>query len=446
MPRWVMLSLMGALAFTLALGLPLKTALQPEVPVSVSVTVDGEPADAMVLVLRGEALVAVEYTDVHTPGQARFGLTPGAYTLQVEHGAGFVARPQRRALSVHAGQSVEVEVAIARVFNPQARGYYGVDLHVHTGVSAESTLRIFGIPNHGNTPVDQAVGVQLAAGLDVAFISDHNSVAGHEPFAQTATERGVPFLLSEEITTVLWGHFNPISLELGRLVEFGFAKTPSQFFAESRQAGATVIQVNHPYSPGFGYFFLEKQPQFDDTFDAVEAFNGDFGDDDLQAVLRLFSFWNAGRHVVATAVSDDHFWKELGTRYGTPRTYLAVGGPLSTAAALDALTAGRATLSYGPLIDLRAGDVGPGGTLTLKPGALPPIFAEIEGVDGLDGLTAELLYNGAVVASVSLSGTSQRVEFSSAELGPGWVAVRVTSSPRRYRALTNPVWLVPAGG
>ncbi len=441
MPRWVLLSLMGALALTLSLGLPLKTAVQPEVPVTVRVTLDGAPADALVLALRGQTTVAVEYTDVHAPGTARLSLSPGAYTLQVEHGAGFLARPERRELVVRPGEPVELDVDVVRLFDPRTRGQYGVDLHTHTAVSAEATQRIFGIPNHGDTPVDQAVGVQLAAGLDVVFISDHNSVAGHARFAETAAARGAPALFSEEITTVLWGHFNPISLNVGEGVEFGFSKTPAQFFDESRQAGATLIQVNHPYSAGFGYFFLEDRPQFDDGFQAVEAFNDHFGDDDLQTVRRLFAFWNDGRRVVATAVSDDHFWKELGTRYGTPRTFLLLDGPPEAAAALDALAAGRAYLSYGPLLHVEADGVGPGGTLTLQPGALPAITAEVEAVDGLEGLTAELVHNGAAVASVPLGGSAQRVAFAPEGLGPGWVAVRVTSSPRRYQALTNPIWL-----
>jgi len=414
---------------------------EASVPVTVNVTVDGQPADAMIRVLRENKLFQVEYTDVHTPGLAAFELPPGQYTLQVEHGARFTALPQRRDVRVEAGAPVELAVDIQRLIVPSAQGYYSADLHTHTIASAESTFRIFGIPNHGSTPVDQLVAVQLAADLDVMFISDHNSVSGHELFAQTAQARGAPYLLSEEITTVLWGHFNAYSLEPGRLVEFDFIKLPGRFFAEARANGAQMVQINHPLSTGFGYFFIQNQPQFDPSFDAVEVFNDHFEEDDAQTILRLFQFWNQGKRYVATAVSDDHDWKIMNTEYGTPRTYVHVGGTLSAQSFLDALQAGHAFVTYGPLIFVNAAGKIPGDALEATKGQTIQLDVLVQSVNALEGVQAELIRNGQKVQTVAVSGTDQAIAFAETADKDGWYVVRLLDGARRYLAMTNPIWV-----
>lgn len=441
MSRWKLFSL-GSLALFLFLIFSFQASTQPGVTVSVTTTVDGLLADGLIKIFQDDQLVQVEYTGVHTPGRAEFQLTQGDYTLQIEHGAGFISLLQRREITVKPGSPIELAVDIKRLLDPSDDGYYSADLHVHTVASAPPTLAIFGIPNHGVTPVDQAVAAQLAAGLDVMFISDHNTAEGHEEFAQTARERGVPFLLSEEITTTRWGHFNAYSLSPGELVEFTFAKLPTEFFAEARANGAAMIQVNHPLNAIGGYFFVSDQPEYDPNFDAVEAFNGAFGDDDLFTVLRLFDFWNEGRRYVATAAADDHDWKRMGTQYGTPRTYAFVEGELSAEKFLDSLNAGRAFVSYGPLVVLSAnGTAEPGATLQLDLGAAVTLSAKIESVSSLDGLQAEIVRNGQSVQSFELSGQRQKIVFVDTPQTDAWYVVRLLSATRKYLALTNPIWV-----
>lgn len=438
--RWIFL-IWSAFSWVFPLSFLTASTTDPSVPVTLNVTVDGQPADGLIRVLQGERLVQVEYTDVRTPGLAAFELAPGQYTLQVEHGAGFTALPQRREVRVEAGAPVELTVDVQRLLTPSSQGYYAADLHAHTIASAESTFRIFGIPNHGSTPVDQLVAVQLAADLDVMFISDHNSVDGHELFAQTAQARGVPYLLSEEITTVLWGHFNAYSLEPGKLVEFDFTKPPARFFAEARQSGAQMIQINHPLSTGFGYFFIQNQPQFDPQFEAVEVFNDHFSEDDAQTILRLFQFWNQGTRYVATAVSDDHDWKVMGNEYGTPRTYVHVAGTLSAQGFLDALKAGRAFVSYGPMLFVSADEKIPGDTLEATKGQTIRLSVHAQSTEALEGVQADLIRNGQKVQSIPVTGMDQTIVFEQTVDKDGWLAVRLLDGARRYLAMTNPIWV-----
>ena len=417
---------------------------QEPASVVLRVTLAGAPADALVEVVRAAdgGLVSLEYTDVRAPGEARFSLAPGDYVLFVSQGAGFTMEPVALEITAEPGAIHELSAELERRFDPRQRGYYGADLHAHSAASAPAMERDFGIRNHGVTPVDQLVAVQRAADLDVMFISDHNSVDGHELFARTAEERGLPYVLSEEITTLKWGHFNPYSLEPGALVPFSPEKLPQEYFAEARAAGAELIQINHPLDPLSGYLLTMKDPAFDDSFDVVEAMNGAFEDDDFYAVERLFRFWNEGRRYVAVAVSDDHDWKEPGDRYGSPRTYVHVEGELTAERFLDALQQGHVFATYGPLVYVTAnGSAIPGDSVPA--GEPVRLEVQIESVSPLDGLRAEVVRGGRRVASFDLEGHESSIVWEDPEIPQegSWYVVRLVDPERRYRALTNPIWV-----
>lgn len=437
--RWRLLSV---ILFALALGFAPQALTESEATVTVLVSVGGQPADALIRISKEGELIRVAYTDVHTPGEARFELPAGKYTISVEHGAGFTSLPKTLEIAVEEGSPLEVGVALERLFDPRQRGYYSADLHLHTIASAAAMKRDFGIENHGVTPVDQAVGVQLAADLDVMFISDHNSTDGHELLAQTAQQRGVPYVLSEEITTLRWGHFNPYSLRPGELVEFRFDKTPAEFFEEARAKGAAIIQVNHPLTPGMGYFFVRNDPEFDPSFDAVEVLNGSFDESDLETIRQLFRYWNERARYVATAYSDDHDWMELDTQYGTPRTYAFVEGELTAESFIESLKGGHAFVTYGPLVFLRANESAiPGDVVSLSLGEMITLRAEIQSVRPLEGAVAEIVKDGQSVASFELAGREQTISFEDRPDKDGWYLLRILDSQRKYLAMTNPIWV-----
>ena len=446
----------SGLAKTLALAaglclasLGLFGAAEPNAPARVvlHVALEGQPVDALIQAFRAEGqLAAVEYTDVLTPGEARLELVPGAYTLSIEHGAGFLSEPEQLELTLEAGTARELSVELKRQFDPRAEGYYSVDTHAHSEAGNPAMKRDFGIPNEAATPTDRLVGVQLAEGLDVVFLSDHNSVDGHALFAEIAQARGVPFLLSEEITTLKWGHFNPYTLEPGALVAYSPTKTPSEYFAEARANGAAIIQINHPLEPGLGYFFARSKPEFDDSFDVVEVFNGPYTEDDRYAVEQLFRYWNEGKRYVAVGVSDDHDWKEMSVRYGMVRTYVHLGAtPLSgqrdVERFLEALKAGHAFATYGPLVFVEANDGAiPGDTLPLKPNEAVQLRIKIQSVQPLDEVRAEIVKDGRRVATFELSGHEHLLEFEDQPMQNAWYAVRLRSSQQDL-ALTNPIWI-----
>src|SRR5271155_2547489 len=84
----------------------------------------------------------------------------------------------------------------------RSRHWYSADLHHHAD-QAEAV-----------TPPADLARSQLAAGLDLLFVSDHDSMANHRALQAIAARRGVPFIPSVELSAS-WGHFNAYPLTLG---------------------------------------------------------------------------------------------------------------------------------------------------------------------------------------------------------------------------------------
>ncbi len=430
----------GLAILVLCLSMALYASSQSLGRIEITVTWNGQPTDAWVRVLRADKVIDAFYTDVHAPGRISLNLSSGAYVLSIEHGAGFTSLPEIRPVQVEAEKTIALGVAIQRTVNPRFWNYYSADLHVHTLASAAAHKRIFNIDNHGVTPVDQTVGVLLGADLDVVFISDHNSTDGHELFAKTAQQRGVPFILSEEITTISWGHWNPMPLPLNGLVEYTIPdREPNYYFGESRKKGATIIQANHPLSPNFGYFYTRERSGFDESFDTVEVFNGPFNPSDERAIQALFEYWSAGKRYVAVGVSDDHDWKELHTWYGSARTYVYVESELTAERWLASLKAGHAFVTHGPMIRFIANEKAiPGTTLELKAGESVRFRADLQSVTPLK--RAVLIKDGEVLRTFDLEGMETTIEFTDTPEVKTWYVLRVYAEDGD-QALTNPIWV-----
>ena len=132
-------------------------------------------------------------------------------------------------------------VAVKTLFNASTRGWYSADLHHHAD-QAEAV-----------TPPADLARSQLAAGLDLLFVSDHDSTVNHAALMKIAAVRGIPFIPSMEISPS-WGHFNAYPLEPGQKLQIDPGKANiDEILREARRQGAVVVQANHPVIP-FGYF------------------------------------------------------------------------------------------------------------------------------------------------------------------------------------------------
>jgi hypothetical protein len=416
--------------------------------VDVTVTMDGEPTDAQIIARNASSgdVAAVEYTNVTNPGTATLQLDPGTYEIEFDAGGGIVSEREYRAVTVDS-EGASVSADVTRLYEPNDRNWYGADRHVHTEFSADSSA-----------PLEEVVAAQLGAQLDVLTITDHNDVRGHSPFKDLAQQHGMPYTLSEELTTDIdgddpvqrvrnresadWGHFNPYPLPEGRLVDW--TGDPVDFFGDSRAAGAEVIQANHPMRDG-NYFTPSRlnRSTWNDSFDAAEVYNRGYDSDEAGTIQQMFEFWNQGYRYTATASTDDHSTESLGNEYGTPRTYVYMDEPPSgnSSRHADAIDGQHAFVSYGPLVYFETeGGAIPGDNVSSASGEIT-LTADIENVGELANAT--LVRNGTPVKNFSLSETTDTIEYETDVDGTKWYVLRVRdeAGAQGTRAMTNPIYV-----
>jgi len=421
-----------------------------EESVTVTVTMNGEPADAQVVVRDADGAVeTIEYTDPLDPGRANVSLEPGQYRFEIDAGGGFVSEKVYRNVTVDSEETLRVDVD--RRYDPNDRGYYAADLHAHSIYSADTT----------GSPMEEFVAAQLAADLDVLFISDHNTAQGHTEFMEYARSRGVPYLLSNELSTEndadrgldraptysggSYGHFNVYPIEAGQPVDW--TGDPDDFFGAARAAGAEIIQANHPLRDG-NYFYYVDSEEYNASYETVEVYSG-FYLNRSGTLAQLFEFWNQGYRYTAVGVSDDHQSGTLryGNEYGNARTYVYMNesptGPSTDFAA--AIDGQHAFATYGPLVYFEtAGGAIPGQNATATNGTVN-LTAEIRNVGELS--SARLVKDGTPVRNFTLTGEQATIEYRASVEGSSWfvLQVRDESGAAGTRAITNPIWVSEPG-
>jgi hypothetical protein len=277
----------------------------------------------------------------------------------------------------------------------------------------------------------------LAAGLDVLFVSDHDSVANHQRLQAIADRLGMPFLPGIEISTS-WGHFNAYPIDPGAQLTIDTGNTTiGAVFAEARRMGAQVVQVNHPFIP-FGYFTSVKAGVapggFDPAFDLVEI-NASVTADDDKVLKAAWDFWNAGERHYLSAGTDVHdVWNDLS---GRVRAFAHVDGPLTALSFARALKAGHGYVTYGPLVypDHMFGD-----TVGVTPGRQFTLGFDLQAADGLKQVS--LISRGVVVKAIDFppSARTAHVEFPQTADRATWYALIVEDAAGR-RAYTDPIWI-----
>ena len=129
----------------------------------------GQPLDARISIAEGQKPLVeflgrkTFFTELNRKGRVDVAIAPGDYVFSVSSGGGFLAQRPSLALNVAPGQSKKANVPVTRLFDPPARQWYSADLHHHAD-QAEAV-----------TPPPDLARSQLAAGLDLLFVSDHDS-------------------------------------------------------------------------------------------------------------------------------------------------------------------------------------------------------------------------------------------------------------------------------
>jgi hypothetical protein len=349
--------------------------------------------------------------EVHSvSGEGRVDIPPGRYRVVASRGIEWSVAEKE--IDVKPEQGVALRVALTHeLLTP---GWISADLHLHARPSRDSEL-----------PLTDRVTSLVTAGVEFAVATDHNHVTDYEPAIETvdatsllAATRGV------EVTTRTWGHFNAYPLPAG-VPSPPFSVDPPEIFAAIRRtARDAVIQVNHPWSPGYGYFHRsvlnEKtgahwRKQFSFDFDLIEVVNGyELGTADLpwKNLHKYFDLLNLGRRYTAVGSSDSH--KLTNEWAGYPRTYVRVAddrpGHATAIEIAQSLRAGHAMVSLGPFVEARIGESGPGDTVDVAPGSVP-LDVTVRAADWVDATRLDLVVGGDIADSYELPPPGSRESF-----------------------------------
>lgn len=394
----------------------------------------GEPIDARIEIAEGQAPVVeflgrqTFFTSLDDIGAAEASLAPGDYVFTVGHGTGFLGEGQRVDASVTSGERRDMEVEVDLVDLPSKAGWYASDMHHHADQL------------EGTTPPEYLARSELAAGLNLIFVSDHDSVANHEELADIAENRDIPFIPSIELSSS-WGHFNAYPLDLGEPLQIDTSTaTAEEILAEARRMGADAIQSNHPFIP-YGYLAsLEAGTVpggFATDFDLLEM-NGP--GDDARVFDTARHLWNHGQRIFLSAGSDAHdVWND---DTGSARAYVHVPGELTAEAFVAGLENGHAYVTRGPLV---YPDVMFGTTLRAEPGTTRSLSFDLTAVNGLaaativgpDGEIGSQSFDGEMTGTASFN-----VEIAKRETGNDWVALTVEDDDGMM-AYSDPIWISP---
>jgi hypothetical protein len=389
-----------------------------------------QPLDARIAITAGQRQLVeflgrnTFFTELDPKGRLQASMAPGSYSFKVSSGGGFLGPNQAVALDVRPGQTAAAKVALTRLFDPPASGWYAADLHHHADQA------------EGVTPPEYLARSQLAAGLDLLFVSDHDSTANHATLQKIADARGVPFIPSLELSPS-WGHFNAWPLRPGQQLEIDTATaTIDEVLGEARRQGAIVVQSNHPFIP-YGYLASLGAGLvpggFNPAFDLAEI-NSDVPYD--TAVLgAIWLLWNEGHRYYLSGGTDVHdVWNH---ESGRIRTFGHVEGPLTPVAYAEAVKNGHAYVSYSPLIEPA---VMFGSDLKVQPGAPFPLAFGLRSATGLKQV--RLIGAGTVAfTQVFNDGPREaRVEFKPTAAGHTWFSLEVEDVAGQ-KAFSNPIWV-----
>jgi len=389
----------------------------------------GKPLDARITIEEGGTPLigyfgqATYFTELADVGEVSLSVAPGKYRLRVSSAEGFTAAPVFLGVEVVPAEIHELTAVIDVVENPVARGWYGADLHHHSDIL------------DGYTEPHFVLRSELAAGVDVSFLSDHDSMANNAEMGRLAAERNIPFIAATELSPS-WAHFNAYPIDAGETISIDVGNaTVQEIFAEARRMRAGVVQVNHPYN-NYGYLRARENEVipggYSGDFDLVEVSSSTPNDETIPAVWTL---WNEGRRVYFSAGSDAHdVWNEVS---GAVRMYVHVEGGFTIEKFIESLLNGHSYASAGPLV---YPETMFGNEVRHVANDPLPLDFSVRSVRGLARIM--LIENGNTVQTQNFDGTTELtpVSFVAHPASDGWLSL-VVEDAEGFAAYTNPLWV-----
>lgn len=425
---------------------------------------------------RAERRMEIGY--FHSAGSASLVVPAGAVTLEVTRGLEY--RPLRQTLEVPAGGTREVQLALERIADWPARGWWSGDLHVHMNYggayrATPATLRAMAEAEDLHVVFDLIVNKEQRV-PDVAWFTGLP-----DPVSTSLT------LLrhDQEFHTSFWGHLSLLGLRSHLLLPdyAGYAGTAAWSLeptnartADMAHAQGALVGYVHPFDsvpdtarqgdpaayplPGFQAGDPLELP-VDVALGKVDFYEAVGLSDHLSTNAIWYRLLNCGFRLPAGAGTDAMTnYASLRGPVGLNRVLVKTGGPLDIDRFLAGLKAGRSVATNGPLVELAVRPRGssgpwsePGDTLELPAGGHAlEARVSLRSIVPIDRL--EIVRNGEVVAAVPLAGdhTTADATVSLPLSGSGWYLVRALCDRSRHPVLdfypfgtTSPVYATVGG-
>lgn len=352
-------------------------------------------------------------------------------TFSIMHGNNFETLPVTLTKKIKPRDNITEDISVSTLIKPNARHWYSADVHQHSDIG------------DGASPTKELYKGQLAAGLNLLAISDHDSVANDAEMGTLARASGKAFIPSLEVSPG-WGHWGILGVDYTK-PPISPNLTPAEIIKAGHDMGAVVV-VNHPYTD-YGFFANREgvrggKDKGSDDFDLLEIQSTinltDPKNIDKRALDLAMSYWDKGAAKYLISGSDQHDVTS-GLYPGLIRTYAHVEGDLNTKSYLQALKAGNSYVTMGPIITPVAGSQF-GSTQKVTAGKPLVLSTDLQAVNGLKSI--EVISEGKVVEKKEFNNTTSAVKYT-VSLHPTkdtWYNFIVLDGKGRY-AVTNPIWV-----
>ncbi len=356
-------------------------------------------------------------------------------TFTVTRGNDFDSVPVIITKHLKPGETINEKIVIPTLVQTSSRKWYSADNHQHSS---------FG---DGATPIGELYKAQLAAGLDINLVADHDTLANNSIMARMAKEGKRPFIANIEVSPG-WGHWGIIGVDYTKH-PVSPNLTPAEIIKAGHDAGGLVI-VHHPYSD-YGFFNnrdgvkggYDKGSEDFDFLELQSTINlTDKTNMDKKALDAAMGYWNKGIKKYLSAGSDQHDVTS-GLYPGIIRLYAYVDGKLTAEKYLKSLKEGHAYVTMGPIFTPEQNTMF-GSTQKIKAGSQYILNTEIQAVNGLTRV--DVYSEGKVIASKEFNNTRDAAKYTLAvePTKNTWYSFVAIDSKGHY-AVTNPIWVDVAG-
>ncbi|MCY4647794.1 MAG: LpqB family beta-propeller domain-containing protein [Gammaproteobacteria bacterium] len=401
--------------------------------------------------------------DYYFHSDGSFTATLPVGEARLEAWRGFEYEPVYRSADVRAGEHATVEVQLDRWIDMAADGWYSGDNHIHPNYGGHYFITPEDLRNKAHSEDLNVANGMIANYWGNSRVEDLEHFLGH-PHPHTGPRTIVYY--NEEYRPSYFAHLSLLNLtELITPFYIGSVGTAHHALYPDN---AHVLRRVHEQGGIGGYVhpfgLRHRDPDAAGAGSArelpVDAILGlaDFVDvaciwsDELGTAEVWYRLLNTGSRIPGTAGTDvmSDIWRHPAV--GTTRTYVHTGEDhLDYDAWTDAMAAGRAFVTSGPILTLDVSGKGMGEELQLSGGEVVTVSATARSLFPMHRM--EIIRNGEIVHTVEATadGRSLGVELEMPVEGSGWIAARALGPPQHGAmdsylfAHTNPVFLIADG-